>query len=528
VSMLVHADETHADRLVLAKEICPDVVLIVGITNANLQEDLAASYLPAQSIVFFSAGNNHFLSLGEGKILPEFNKTADSFIFSDNREKVAYLGEKYFYFENSIADGTITQSILIPDEISNSRGRAFLMTTLLHLLILFLLGGVASYMLAARLYEPVEEVIKKLPAQEDVKTPNEFILIDQVLKDFQQKLSYSERQLAWQNKTLADGLLLRLMKRDVLLNQAVLSTLEKAGFPVDVKKFAVLMIQSLTDIVSEEPNVETSAKLYRKALIERGYDAYIVENLNCFIAVMKIAEEEKWDTGKLEAMQTSFERYAHQPVNVVSSEVHTGMTRIADAYEEASQVFEYNMMVGEFGTVKSFPDYFGHITDSYDHMTSYKLIGKMIELNNNIQEEKYDATILSIRDTFEIIVTETIARIKTKRSGNIDEKRRIDKIVQYIQKNYTDPNISARSVAEHFDISISWMSNLFKRELNIGFLDCLHRYRIDEAKTLIGNTDESIHKIAEKVGYANYVTMSRAFKRYEGVTPRSYRAHMDE
>ena len=152
----------------------------------------------------------------------------------------------------------------------------------------------------------------------------------------------------------------------------------------------------------------------------------------------------------------------------------------------------------------------------------------MIELNNNIQEEKYDATISSIRDTFEIIISETIARIKTKRSGNIDEKRRIDKIVQYIQKNYTDPNISARSVAEHFEISISWMSNLFKRELNIGFLDCLHRYRIDEAKTLIGNTDESIHKIAEKVGYANYVTMSRAFKRYEGVTPRSYRAHMDE
>ena len=78
-------------------------------------------------------------------------------------------------------------------------------------------------------------------------------------------------------------------------------------------------------------------------------------------------------------------------------------------------------------------------------------------------------------------------------------------------------------MAEHFHISLPVLSNLFKSELNVGFLDYLHKFRIERAKELIVHTDHTIGDISAMVGYANSMTMNRAFKRYEGVTPGWYR-----
>ncbi len=64
---------------------------------------------------------------------------------------------------------------------------------------------------------------------------------------------------------------------------------------------------------------------------------------------------------------------------------------------------------------------------------------------------------------------------------------------------------------------------LQERQLQEGFLDYVHKCRIAKVKELIVSTDLSLKEISEKVGYNHYLTMSRAFKRYVGVTPKWYR-----
>ena len=99
----------------------------------------------------------------------------------------------------------------------------------------------------------------------------------------------------------------------------------------------------------------------------------------------------------------------------------------------------------------------------------------------------------------------------------------INSVIDYTQKNYKSPDISIGAIADHFHVSISYISRQFKRSQGIGLLEYIHMLRIDEAKRLLKDTDDSIKDIAMTVGFINSLTLSRSFKRYEGILPSEYR-----
>ena len=70
---------------------------------------------------------------------------------------------------------------------------------------------------------------------------------------------------------------------------------------------------------------------------------------------------------------------------------------------------------------------------------------------------------------------------------------------------------------------IFYLSKTFKKATGKGLLDYIHTLRIEKAKELIKSTDKSLKVIAEEVGYSNNLTLIRAFKRYEGITPSAYK-----
>lgn len=83
------------------------------------------------------------------------------------------------------------------------------------------------------------------------------------------------------------------------------------------------------------------------------------------------------------------------------------------------------------------------------------------------------------------------------------------------------------ALAEEFGMSVSTLSREFQKNLGQGFLDSLHQMRIEEAKYAIENTNASLNDIAISVGYTNTLTMTRAFKKYLGCTPGSFRKKED-
>lgn len=99
-------------------------------------------------------------------------------------------------------------------------------------------------------------------------------------------------------------------------------------------------------------------------------------------------------------------------------------------------------------------------------------------------------------------------------------------IIKCIEDNYQSNNMSVSMIADYLNMNPNYLSKFFKRTMNIGLLDYIHKYRIDKAKMLlIEEQGKNIKDIAEEVGYSTNITFIRAFKKFEGLTPNKYRKH---
>ncbi len=96
-------------------------------------------------------------------------------------------------------------------------------------------------------------------------------------------------------------------------------------------------------------------------------------------------------------------------------------------------------------------------------------------------------------------------------------------IEAYLAENYANPMLGVTLMAQYFNLSESYFSQVFKEVMNSSFSACLETLRLDKAKALIETGNFDIEYIAQMVGYNNSTTFRRAFKRVEGIAPRSYK-----
>lgn len=94
----------------------------------------------------------------------------------------------------------------------------------------------------------------------------------------------------------------------------------------------------------------------------------------------------------------------------------------------------------------------------------------------------------------------------------------------YMEENFSDPNLTAASLAEHFAVSTSYLSRAFKRQTGDTPIDYLHKCRLNRAKTLLRDTTSSVKDIALEVGYPDSGALLRQMRKYEGITPGQYRS----
>lgn len=98
----------------------------------------------------------------------------------------------------------------------------------------------------------------------------------------------------------------------------------------------------------------------------------------------------------------------------------------------------------------------------------------------------------------------------------------IKKSIEYIKNNY-EKNITLAEVAEHVEISKSYLSLLFKQETGINFSTFLTNYRIERSKKLLKESNLKIYEIAEKVGFDNPYYYSKVFKDVAGMTCKEFK-----
>jgi YesN/AraC family two-component response regulator len=138
-------------------------------------------------------------------------------------------------------------------------------------------------------------------------------------------------------------------------------------------------------------------------------------------------------------------------------------------------------------------------------------------------------TIEEMQRELQLLLKEVCAYAALKRETNVTHERAeslrdlIVSVTRHIEEHYRDSNLNVNMIGECFDLKGSYLSKLFKNQTGEGLLDYIHKYRIEQAKRMIGLKRDSISEIAKLVGYNEAATFIRVFKKYEGITPGKFK-----
>lgn len=139
------------------------------------------------------------------------------------------------------------------------------------------------------------------------------------------------------------------------------------------------------------------------------------------------------------------------------------------------------------------PEMTSSVLQSPEEAISYivRIIGKALELRESAASNRY---------------------------GNI-----VNQIMQYIEKNYADEELSLNLLASQVNFSPNHLSMVFSQQTGQTLIKYLTDFRMNKAKELLRCTGKKSSIVSTEVGYKDPHYFSYLFKKTQGVTPTQYR-----
>lgn len=98
----------------------------------------------------------------------------------------------------------------------------------------------------------------------------------------------------------------------------------------------------------------------------------------------------------------------------------------------------------------------------------------------------------------------------------------IQKVITYIDTDLTG-NLSLRHLSTALNVSGSYLSTLFKKEMGQTLTEYVNHRRIDYARQLLETTNMQVQTVAQYCGIVDVQYFSKIFKRITKQTPKAYR-----
>lgn len=106
--------------------------------------------------------------------------------------------------------------------------------------------------------------------------------------------------------------------------------------------------------------------------------------------------------------------------------------------------------------------------------------------------------------------------------NDLDDAQRMQDIVAYVETYYME-ELSLEKLANRFFLSREHISRKFKQQTGMPLSKYIMKLRIDQARSWLSETDESILSISLMLGYQDEKYFSKLFKKVVGITPFEYR-----
>ena len=98
-----------------------------------------------------------------------------------------------------------------------------------------------------------------------------------------------------------------------------------------------------------------------------------------------------------------------------------------------------------------------------------------------------------------------------------------ERLADFVRSRHRDPMLSLQSLAEQFDLNPQYVCRLFKEQVGTPFSRYLETIRMEEAKTAMVESNQSLSAISTEIGYMSWNSFYKAFRRNHGMSPGKYR-----
>lgn len=123
------------------------------------------------------------------------------------------------------------------------------------------------------------------------------------------------------------------------------------------------------------------------------------------------------------------------------------------------------------------------------------------------------------REEIKFLLNQMLSVLENQTTSVFPNGKAIEKIVS---ENISNPDFSISSIYASFNISLAYMSHLFKKETGENFSDYLWKARYARACELLSERKLSVDEVSLAVGYIHSSSFRRKFKQETGLSPTEY------
>ena len=155
--------------------------------------------------------------------------------------------------------------------------------------------------------------------------------------------------------------------------------------------------------------------------------------------------------------------------------------------------------------------------------TPWESIGKYFQQGLKEAQEKNDYWQISLcGNTMQLLIQCVRAMCDSQKAHLKSEKPELlDDVVSYIE-SHLGQKITLADTAQRFYVSENTIGLTFQKKMHVSFYHYVTQRRLIAAKSLMLK-ERNLDIISEKVGFSDYSTFYRAFKKEFGISPREYR-----
>lgn len=146
-----------------------------------------------------------------------------------------------------------------------------------------------------------------------------------------------------------------------------------------------------------------------------------------------------------------------------------------------------------------------------------------------LRREYADGQVLQ-KELVQQLLNTLITLVARNISGDYADKNESSlalQIISYIHQYIYDPvKLKAEHIAAHFNISLHYVGEYFKKQAGENLRQYIIQYKLSLVETRLRHSDMRLNEIADELGFTDESHLTKTFSKYKGITPTRYRKNI--